>query len=281
MNQNELNQLEHRLQRYYEKTNVNNGKAIAWIDKGIEKAKQENHRPWRAWLVSGLTIALLGVIIIPNMEKIVAMVPSIGTIANVGSTETIQESTGQTRMSVERPVIEEDGDVNANDDIDAYVQSLVDQYHLDTVDDRYHYDLISDYSVVSDNHRYLSIRFNTSIVMAGATSTVHTFTIDKASGNVVTLMQALGQDQALLDKISDHIKSQMIQRMEDDPDQMYWLDDEVEAWNFDGLDGNESFYFDEQDQLVIEFDEYEVAPGYMGVVSFTIPLEVTGDLINP
>ena len=29
---------------------------------------------------------------------------------------------------------------------------------------------------------------------------------------------------------------------------------------------------------IISFDEYEVAPGYMGAVTFTIPLNVTGKL---
>ena len=39
---------------------------------------------------------------------------------------------------------------------------------------------------------------------------------------------------------------------------------------------DESFYFNEEGLLVIAFDEYEVAPGYMGAVEFTIPSSVAG-----
>ena len=55
----------------------------------------------------------------------------------------------------------------------------------------------------------------------------------------------------------------------------YFLDSETPEWDFTGLTGEEDFYFDSQGQLVIVFDEYEVAPGYMGAVEFTIPKSVT------
>ena len=58
----------------------------------------------------------------------------------------------------------------------------------------------------------------------------------------------------------------------------YFLHSDVEEWNFKELTGDESFYFAQDGSLVICFDEYEVAPGYMGAVEFTIPREITGDL---
>lgn len=33
-------------------------------------------------------------------------------------------------------------------------------------------------------------------------------------------------------------------------------------------------------KLVIVFDEYEVAPGYMGAVSFEIPTEILKDILK-
>lgn len=50
--------------------------------------------------------------------------------------------------------------------------------------------------------------------------------------------------------------------------------------DFAGLTGEESYSFSDSGELVIYFDEYDVAPGYMGAVSFTIPLEVTGQLFQ-
>ena len=47
---------------------------------------------------------------------------------------------------------------------------------------------------------------------------------------------------------------------------------------FKELRGDESFYFNEKGELVITFDETDVAPAYMGAVEFAIPQSVTGTL---
>lgn len=40
------------------------------------------------------------------------------------------------------------------------------------------------------------------------------------------------------------------------------------------------FYINESGKLVLVFDEYEVAHGYMGVVSFEIPTEVVASIVK-
>ena len=50
--------------------------------------------------------------------------------------------------------------------------------------------------------------------------------------------------------------------------------------NWQGIKEDQNFYFDAGGNLVIVFDEYEVAPGYMGSVEFEIPDEVTRDLVQ-
>ena len=47
---------------------------------------------------------------------------------------------------------------------------------------------------------------------------------------------------------------------------------------FKAITDETSFYLNEQDEIVIAFDEYEVAPGYMGCVEFVIPGEVTAGI---
>ena len=42
---------------------------------------------------------------------------------------------------------------------------------------------------------------------------------------------------------------------------------------------DQNFYITEDQKLVISFDKYEVAPGYMGIVTFEIPTEVVKDLL--
>ena len=60
--------------------------------------------------------------------------------------------------------------------------------------------------------------------------------------------------------------------MQKDDSIVYWLNDtEIPDSNFQSIKDDQNFYFNKDGQLVISFDEYEVAPGYMGAVEFTIP----------
>ena len=70
----------------------------------------------------------------------------------------------------------------------------------------------------------------------------------------------------------------MREQMAADENVIYYLDSDMPEQDFKGLTGEESFYFSQNGELVVAFDEYQVAPGYMGAVEFTIPTEVTGNL---
>ena len=78
--------------------------------------------------------------------------------------------------------------------------------------------------------------------------------------------------------ISENIISQMREKMAEDEMNMYWLDDEIEELNFKAIKEDQSFYLDENGNVVISFNEGDVAPMYMGVVEFTIPNEVISDI---
>ena len=47
-----------------------------------------------------------------------------------------------------------------------------------------------------------------------------------------------------------------------------------------GITEDTLFYLNEEEQLVISFNEGDVAPMYMGVVEFLIPEEVVKDILK-
>lgn len=104
------------------------------------------------------------------------------------------------------------------------------------------------------------------------------FTIDKTTGDIISLSDLFKNKPEMLTAISDNIKEQMKQQMAADSSVTYFIDSDMPEWDFKELKGDESFYFNEKGELVITFDETEVAPAYMGAVEFTIPQSVTGDL---
>ena len=57
----------------------------------------------------------------------------------------------------------------------------------------------------------------------------------------------------------------------------YFIDSEFSDWDFQKIKKNQNFYVDKNHQLVLVFDKYEAAPGYMGQVEFTIDSSLLAD----
>ena len=109
-------------------------------------------------------------------------------------------------------------------------------------------------------------------------SKVH-YTIDKKRQIVLTLPM-LFKDDKYIKVISDNIKEQMREQMKKDSTKSYFIDQkkDLPVEDFKTINKYQDFYFNKNEDLVICFDEYEVAPGYMGAVEFVIPYKVIKDL---
>lgn len=141
------------------------------------------------------------------------------------------------------------------------------------------YRVAADYEIVTDNDRMFSLRMNTEMTMADTNNCIKIYHIDKENGSFVKLKDLFRKDSAYIAVISENIKMQMKERMEEDPSQHYWLDEE-EGWNFENISENVNFYVNKEGKLTIVFDKYEVAPGAMGVVEFVIPTKVLKDIVK-
>lgn len=253
------------------------------IEAGIMRARLEKKRSDRMKNMkrTGVTAAALVLTfgIAVNASPVVAPamdgIPVIGSIARVVTIRNYNESTNNGMMAdISVPQI--DGNVAANADMDAYAKELISRYEKEVVaqlgQEEGHYALESSYEVVSDNDKYVSIRINTVETMASGAEFVKIFTVDKATGQTVSLKDFLNSPEKL-EAVSQNIKDQMAAQMAEDEGKVYFT--EGEPGGFTGLTGDENFYLNEAGELVIVFGEYEVAPGYMGTVSFTIPKDVT------
>lgn len=253
------------------------------IEAGIMRARLEKKRSDRMKNMkrTGVTAAALVLTfgIAVNASPVVAQamdgIPVIGSIARVVTIRNYNESTDNGMMAdISVPQI--DGNVAANAEMDAYAKELIARYEKEVVaqlgQEEGHYALESSYEVVSDNDKYVSIRINTVETMASGAEFVKIFTVDKATGETVSLKDYLNSPEKL-EAVSQNIKDQMAAQMAEDEGKVYFT--EGEPGGFTGLTGDENFYLNEAGELVIVFGEYEVAPGYMGTVSFTIPKDVT------
>lgn len=217
----------------------------------------------------------------PSMAMAMGKLPIIGPIAQVVTFRTYESSEGGHEANIQVPeIVDEQGTGEANKAIEEYADQLIAQYEADlkASEGEGFQSVTSTWDVSFENENLISLRINTELIMASAEQRIKIFNIDKKTGNIISLSDLLAGDKDKLAAIGENIISQMREQMAADDSKSYFLDSDLEDTNFKGLTGEEDFYFNKDGRLVISFDEYEVAPGYMGAVEFTIPVDVTGDL---
>lgn len=257
------------------------------LEEGIRMAKEEKRNVIRLRLIKRVggtaAAAMVALTVLVNASPAVAQamerVPVIGAIAKVVTFRTYEDSRENAGAQVNIPQIEGEGQQpEANQVIEEYANRLIQMYEeeIQAGGENGNYGLDSTYDVVFENQKYVSIRIRSTLTMASGTEFVKVFNVDKATGQVVELKDLLCGDEAVMAGISENIKAQMEAQMAADENVTYFLNSDTPEWDFKGIDGDESYYFNENGQLVIVFEEYEVAPGYMGVVEFVIPESVTG-----
>lgn len=144
-----------------------------------------------------------------------------------------------------------------------------------------HLGIESGYVVKTDNENILSVGRYVVNTVGSSSTTFRYDTIDKKNEILITL-PSLFKDKRYVEIISENIKTQMREQMKSDSDKIYWVADESKKNNmdtFDKISENQNFYINAQFQLVISFNKYEVAPGYMGVVEFIIPTDMLSDVL--
>ncbi len=218
-------------------------------------------------------------------------IPVIGAIAEIVTFREYKNVDNNMEADVKIPQVsvkDESGSVleestqKINKSIEEYTDEIIAQYESDVkeADGEGHMDVKLDYTVITNSDRLFSIRFDQLLVMASGTQMVKIYHIDKSTGEMMDL-SGLFQDGADFAKpISDNIKEQMKAQMDSDENLVYWVDSDTPEWDFKTVTSDTTFYINENGKLVIVFDEYEVAPGYMGSVEFEIPTEVVKDIVQ-
>lgn len=190
-------------------------------------------------------------------------------------------SVGEAAVGAAAPEGTAAGSVEAvNQDMEATVEELIRQFE-DTLSEEGYHGLHVSQEVVTDNDRYYTVKLSVLETEASGYEHNQFYTIDKQTGKVVTLKDLFAEGSDYISAISENIKTQMKEQMAADEGVIYFLDgDDMPEFNFQGITEQTNFYFNEKDELVIAFDEYEVAPGSMGAPEFVIPQEVTAAILK-
>lgn len=142
-----------------------------------------------------------------------------------------------------------------------------------------HLGLDAGYEVKTDTEEILAIERYVVESAGSSSEEIKLDTIDKKNQVLITLPM-LFKDDRYIQLISENIKEQMKAQMKADPDKVYWTTGTLDLQptdEFKSIKKDQNFYINQDGKLVIAFNKYDVAPGYMGSVEFVIPTEAIAD----
>lgn len=165
-----------------------------------------------------------------------------------------------------------------NADIDALTEQIIADFKKDAEEQTGVKEVLVSHEVMATPDAYFTLQLTHYEASADGAETVYYYTIDMATGERLLLADLFAEDVDYTSIISTEIIRQMRERMAADANVSYWLDEEFEEWNFTSITDDTQFYINENNNVVISFNEGEVAPMYMGVETFEVPAEVLEDI---
>lgn len=262
------------------------------MEEAVMRAKESKKRIRKVRMIrmAGSAAAVFAVLLIlPNTSRTAAaamqQIPVLGDFFKVVTIREYQvdEDRYQADVKVPEVVPEENKEISdetaqqaketadaINFDIQQVTDELIEEFKstMEEFEDGYG-DILVDSQVLTDDEKWFSLDL---VLYQGAGSGYERhrhYTIDKTTGKKAMLSDFFGE--AYVDTISDEIKKQMRQRMAEDENVTYWIDNQdIPEWNFQSIAEDQDFYVNKDGDVVVCFNEYEVAPGYMGCVEFVI-----------
>ena len=304
-NRNDEEKMERLKQKYMQPEMTT--EQVDGMKKRIKAAKRERRRQGGGRTVRYALAAIVAVVALfvalPNMSASVAYamsdLPVIGKLVEVVTFRNYQYADDRHNADIEVPELvpgvtsEAETDTEANgvqenleqsaEEINAEIREITDQliaeFKAGLAEDGGYQDMMVTSEILNTSENYFTLKLICYQAAGSGAEWDYFYTIDLATGKRLALADLFAEGADYLTPISENIKDQMRQQMAEDEDLMYWIDtDDGPDWDFQGITDETSFYLNADDNVVICFNEGDVAPMYMGTVEFEIPAEVIADI---
>lgn len=272
------------------------------IRMNYEKNRKKNNvvRFFRytAAAAAGLLICLtVGVNTSEAFAKEMSEVPVLGALAQVLTVRSFHGTDGEYEINMDVPeIVEEQAGEGAafTGDVNAEIQKIVDDYMETAKEEFQEYkeaffatggtqeewggrtmDIVVDYDVKYQEGNILSLELVTAKGWVSAQEERYYYNLDLSTRENLTLKDLLGEDYVEL--CNESIVAQINQRIAEDENKTYFgfgtggaEDAELGIEGFTTVTEETKFYINEQGNVVVVFEKYEIAPGYMGFQEFEI-----------
>ncbi len=166
-----------------------------------------------------------------------------------------------------------------NEEIRQITDEIIAEFEAAAADEEGYQDVMVKSEILATADDYFTLKLICYQASGSGAEWDYFYTIDLNTGERLALADLFADGADYITPVSENIKEQMKEQMAADEMVAYWVDNEdVPEWNFERITDETSFYLNQDGNLVICFNEGDVAPMYMGCVEFVIPDEVIGDI---
>lgn len=315
-NQNKISDFENlgKIKNEYEKAEMSK-EQIEKMKERMEEAKREKkNNCYPGWAKAATAVAAAAAVFIalPNTSENIAYamsnIPLLGGLVDVVTFRDYQYDNEGNNANIRVPELvagdnidvvgteDASGTENAssqakenlqkstteiNQEIQTITDRLVKEFEHNLENEEGYQEVQVDSEVIATTDRYFTLKLMCYQAAGSGSQWNYFYTIDLTTGERLALADLFKDGADYITPISDEIKRQMREQMEADENVMYWVDDtEIPEWNFTEITDETSFYINESGNIVISFNEGDVAPMYMGVVEFEIPSDVVAGILK-
>lgn len=129
-----------------------------------------------------------------------------------------------------------------------------------------------DYEIKYNDNNKLSFILKKEEGVNSSFTEIHTFNYNIENGEKINLKDVLGEDWK--NKVDKQIYNEIQKQESENKNIKYFHKNDMQGKGednyFNGVSENENFYINENGNIVIIFDKYSIAPGYMGFPEFEI-----------
>ena len=265
------------------------------LKKRMEETEMEMNKNRKKSGIIKCTVAaalVVGFMALPNTSASVAyamgQIPVIGPLVEAVTFRDYKYESDRNNADIRVPEIRLGDQAKNNDtqkklentteEINTEIQKITDQLVKEFEDNLAHEEgyqnVVVNSEVLTATEDYFTLKLNCYQGAGSGYQFNYYYTIDLNTGKRLQLKDLFREDADYITAISKNIRKQMKKQMAEDENVIYWLDNEIREWNFKNITDKTSFYLNREGNLVISFNEGDVAPMYMGIVEFEIPQQV-------
>jgi hypothetical protein len=232
-------------------------------------------------LASAVVVFLVTLNAVPALAQELYGMPVLGQMARVFTFWRYEESDEESYVRVRMPAIENTGntalETRVNQEISLRVNEAIAEgkaraeefytAYLETGGDKDTYipmEIGVDYEITCISDKVVSFYIYKYETQASFYAEYTYYNLDVESGKELTLADMLGE--GYIEKVNEAVRRGIAADEAANPDEQYYHDELA----FQTIAPDQSFYINDKEQVVVVFNKYAIAPGYMGMREFVV-----------